>query len=574
LSISTDLSKRIAVLSAAIPLICLIFFVSQHLVNIPWGESWTFAKTLIIPADDHTLPISGLTMQFADHRPVTYYLVSILDLFATRWDLRAYPFITILQALTWITLLGMQLKRQNNQAFYLALLPMSCLIFAINLSVVWIRGYFDQLFYPLLITASLYVITSQPRGWRPLIISCMLSVCALYSTLVGITAFLVLPFALWLAGYRRVWHFAFWAAAFLASLWLYFTGWQQSKLTQPLSGPLLMVMLDVTQYALAVLGSVFSKTEWIATVLPIAGGLMAALNIYRLRKEDNFWRLMTPWLGMLAYGLVAAFLTSIGRLGSGISDFMMTKPHYSIMGAIFWLAVIALGGMVCVNARHARWLMYANLAVLAVLAPLYVQNNFKAAITFQLPDSSLYGPSSADETCVRFYPIDGNTDCFQVQGGTYWFKRQYAPTAYELAQRRLATFAFSDNVQAVMPSAYEDGDIIVVDGSLAAQHIPLVSPDGKRISESTVVHLLDFSQLQLYAGQTSRVITGESPAQLRAFADDIRGAHRVWYLSALQRTSFSSALLNILREQFIRLPGTHTPQVYKDTWLFIEKSAN
>lgn len=538
----------LALFLAVIPVAVLGIYIQQHVVNLPWGEGWVAAGRIVIPSYDGKLQLSALFSQIAEHRPFTAFAIILLIWPLSRWNMQFYPVVTILLTLTFVTLVILLLRRQSKQAVKFVLVPLSLICFAISLSALWFRGYFDQLFPPICLTASLLILSTRPVGWPNLPVLVVLGLLSLFSTLHGAIVWLVIPIALWIYGYRRIEYYLMWTLTFIVSLALYFQGWETSTLTKWVIPDSLDRIALIAGGALNVLGSTFANLTLTANLIAVAGIGLTVFNLVTLRKRADALTFVAPWIVMIIYAFLAAGAISLGRVGQGL-DYMFKKSHYMLVANMFWIGAIVLGVHACLSASSPRWRAWLwNSIVAAVCVVSYLQINIQAASTFQPQGMEPYGPSHEDELCVRAYVINGDQSCYKWG---YWLGTPGHPIrTYDLAARRLTTFASLDNIHATLPSAYQSGDLIVVNAPLAAQQVPLVDPAGKPIPDTMIFRILKADQRELYYLPLPYFAVGTDLSSDILFRDFIKQARRLWYLVAFTPTETGYWYDSLLQREY------------------------
>ena len=540
-------SKVVLALLSALPFAILATYVATHSVNAPWGEAWDYAQTLIIPTYDRTLNVAELYAQYIDHRIVTSKLLMVAYTYLTRWDLRSHSIVALMQAVAIFAFAVAMFSRGNRRGAWVVAIPFSMLIFAVNLSTVWVRPYNDTLFPFVFLIVGTWTITGGPPRWRNLMATAVCASGATFSTLIGFSMWGAMLPGLWAAGYRRPQYYGVWVALFGLHLAAYSIGFHFSGLTR-FGAPLLGVVL----FALALLGSAFSRSVPISVATAVVGLGLATFDLYLLRHTLDFGRRVSGWITLIAYGLVSALATAAGRAHLG-TWYALQAPHYTLISVCLWLGIIALSVMTLqeLSSDPRRVPATINLAVLVALVPLYARVNIEAASTFSLIGVS-YGPTAADEVCLRRAVITGKSDCFHDD---YWFGPSHAPINYELARRRLATFGRMEHIAATLPPEYQPSDRIVVYAPLAAQHVPVMDGAGHRVPDRDILHAMADDQRELFLPDAPPGALAVSASALPASLDTfVSGSSRIWYFATSEDPAPGRAIEAALHQKFA--PGT------------------
>ena len=510
-------------------------YVATHAVNAPWGEGWDYARTLIIPTYDGTLNAGELYTQYTDHRIVVSKLLMVAYTHLTRWDTRSHSVVALIQAVTIYAFAVAMFARGNRSGAWVVAVPFSMLIFAVNLATVWLRPYNDTLFPFVFLTIGAWVMTAGRPSWSSLIGMAACATGATFSHTVGQSTWGAMVPGLWAAGYRKPRYFGVWLLLAGLTLTAYWIGFHFSKLTQFGAS-----RGEVLSFALAILGSAFSRSVPISVATAVVGLSLATLDLWLLRHAQDFGRRVSGWVSLLLFGLVSAVATAVGRAHLG-TWYALQVPHYTLISVCLWFAIIALSVMTiqAPSSDRGRAALVVNLGVLAALVPLYVLVNVEAGRQFtQL--GITYGPTDADEQCLRRTVITGEKDCFHDR---FWFGAYHAPVNYELARRRLGTFGRMEHITATLPREYESSDRIVVFAPLAAQHVPLVDGQGRPIPAGDVLQIMADDQRGLFLldapSGALTVAASAVPASVDSFAN---GASRVWYLATSEDPATGSTI--------------------------------
>ena len=549
-------NKIVLAFLSALPFVVLATYVATHAVNAPWGEGWDYARTLIIPTYDGTLNVGELYAQYLDHRIVVSKLLMVAYTHLTRWDIRSHSVVALIQAVTIFAFAVAMFSRGNRAGAWVVAVPFSLLIFAVSLATVWLRPYNDTLFPFVFLTIGAWVMTAGVPSWRNLIGTAACATGATFSTMIGLLMWGTMVPGLWAAGYRKPRYFGVWLLLSCLNLTAYSIGFHFSKLTQFGAS-----RVDVVSFALAILGSAFSRTVPISVATAVVGLSLATLDLYLLRHVLDFGRRVSGWVSLLVYGLVSAVATAAGRAHLG-TWYAVQVPHYTLISVCLWIGIIALSVMTIQERSNdrGRVALTVNLGVLVALLPLYARVNIDAASQFKQLGIT-YGPTAADEDCLRRTVITGEKDCFHDR---YWFGAYHAPVNYELARRRLGTFGRMEHIAATLPPEYRPSDRIVVFAPLAAQHVPLADGAGRAVPAGDILRIMADDQRGLFLLDappgTLTAAASTLPASLDSFAG---GASRIWYFATSEDPPTGSAIEVALQRRFapatvqVDQPGQH-----------------
>lgn len=182
-------------------------------------------------------------------------------------------------------------------------------------------------------------LSAPARSWRDLVLAGGVALIASFTLAPGL---IVWPCGLLvLLGQRAPWRTAaVWCAAAACTFAVYFTGYATDPATAALrarSGA------DAFFYALVFLGTPLRSAEMSLHVLEALGAITAlafvAGAVLALRSADARYRAW-PWIGLGAYALTGAVITSYTRAGMGESQAM--SPRYVSVSAFLLVATVAL----------------------------------------------------------------------------------------------------------------------------------------------------------------------------------------------------------------------------------------
>jgi hypothetical protein len=153
-------------LLSVLPFAVLAIYVSRHSINVPWGEGWYYARAIVIPAYDGTLTWGGLWQPYTDNRIVMSRLLAVALTHLTRWNIRMHSLVAIAQAMAVFAFAVATFARGSRRGAAVVALPFSMLIFAVNMSTIWLRQYNDMLFPLLFLMIAGWRISAGPPRWR------------------------------------------------------------------------------------------------------------------------------------------------------------------------------------------------------------------------------------------------------------------------------------------------------------------------------------------------------------------------------------------------------------------------
>ena len=112
--------------------------------------------------------------------------------YLTRWDTRWHSVVAIIQATVIFLSVVAVFARDDRAGAWVMAVPASMLIFAVNVSTVWLRPYNDVLFPFVFLLLAIWVMTSGPPRWPRLIGAAACAIGATFSTLIGTLTWLAM----------------------------------------------------------------------------------------------------------------------------------------------------------------------------------------------------------------------------------------------------------------------------------------------------------------------------------------------------------------------------------------------
>ena len=351
----TRLGRIMAFCLTLLPAIFLAVLIIEYSVDFPQWDQWGYVKFFQHLAL-HTLTFSDLFAQVNEYRQLFPNLVFVALGRLTRWDLRYEMWAIFLLAciisfsvyrLAKLTIKGGYMRR------VLLLFMANLLIFAPVQYPNWLQG--QQLVYYVPIACVIACILVAHSRWTPgvrfLICGCLSTVSSFSSANGGVCWLVVLPVLLTASHDPipgRRWYLVAWIMGLLSNAALYLYGyhkpwWSPSPLAA-LAHPLRAVV-----YFLAFLGGPLGLEK--GAPLTLVGILLLSLFavgcilVIRFRRDSTFVRSMTPWLMVGAYSILTGAMTTIGRVGLGVGQSIITARYigysvYLVVSLVFLVPLV------------------------------------------------------------------------------------------------------------------------------------------------------------------------------------------------------------------------------------------
>lgn len=536
----------IAVLLSLMPIYLVYLYIATYARPVPINDQWLEPLEIAIAVHNGSFTLEDITQETYGHRAVFSYGLTALVSYSTHWQVMIEVYVIFGLALLRFGLLVLLFHDHLPQLTPLVLLPFSLLVFSAYQYLVWLCGVYSVWhFVSLFALAAVVVLKHYPVGWRPLLAAAFFAFCATFSQGSGTVTFLVLLLTLWMFGYRRPLYYAFWIAATVFSLGLYFGG---SSITlggetSATSSTLNFENREVlARFVLAYIGNPFTNNLDMELPQGVGGVgmalLLANLSYLWMRRRD--WSQLAAWVTLVGFNLAIAMTVFASRFRPDRFIYAI-EQRYALVSTNFWAAFAAvaiLAGWVYWHERqpkgYARLLLGVNGLFLLMLAGLYAQANiWNWQVTAKRFDHAVgYDDADLNEAaCIRDFPLRRDMTCLKQtypnQLGNATDEQIYQLAAYEL------TIFADQETRFVLPSSYKAGSPILLDTESRWLNIYVRDWMLDGIDEETLFHVappeqqfstqdLPVPPQNLYADWS-----GETPTR---FIEFIGQAQQVWYL--------------------------------------------
>ncbi|MDQ2918748.1 MAG: hypothetical protein M3R10_02580, partial [Verrucomicrobiota bacterium] len=348
----------------AIPAVVIGWLIFLYGVDTPWGDQWDGMAQLFEKGQAGTLSFSDFFAFHNEHRIFFPRLIMFATARLTHWNVRAEMFIIwlLLCVSAWnIRLLAKASGWRDLRTCFWLLLAGNLLLFT---PLQWenlIWGFQIGFLLPLAATTTaLWLATTMSRPWD-FVGTMILCLITTFSIASGFTSWLLVAPVLAFARKKetsrpslRWW--LIWISVACVSTWFYFRGFAQPS-GHPSEQDGLTHPLDALRFFIAYLGSPFASGTAFdkSLIAQITGGtllvsLLALLGyLWRWRNEKELLLRAIPWLSLGGIALVNASLTTIGRVGFGISAAL--APRYVSFSIMLPLALLFLGALILQDAQ-------------------------------------------------------------------------------------------------------------------------------------------------------------------------------------------------------------------------------
>lgn len=377
-----------------IPFIYLAWVVARYSVDVPFADQWELVPVLE-KSYRGELRFADLWAQHNEHRIFFPRVIMLALAQATHWRIGWELAVNIILATGFMALLTWQIRRTARalevDELRWAMLASSLLVFSVGQYQNWLWGWQLQIFLSLLaVTAGIMLLTNGRVTWAKFAAAATLGFIASHSFANGIL-FWPIGIVLLMRGSSgalagkmpalpafgrqlRTAPVLLWSFLAVLTLGSYLLHYQKPTrhpaLTSALKHP-----LDFLTYVLKYLGSLCAQygnaavlpdsvlaVVFGAAAMALLGWAVCAL-IWKNPKQEEALR---PYLGMVAYPILSALMTGVGRAGFGSEQAM--ESRYCTLTVPLWVSLIVFLILLArTNASHRKAARLAQWALALIL---------------------------------------------------------------------------------------------------------------------------------------------------------------------------------------------------------------
>jgi hypothetical protein len=319
-------------------------FVVLSVSNAPIYDEWLWSP-LIVAAHTGTLVPAQLWAQQNSHRSVLPSLIALGLAALTGWDMRVEALVSVLLILACqLCVLRLFVRERGVARAAGPFLAASLLLYSLCQVENLLWGFQLSWFLANALAFAMLVALAFAPGMR-------LPVPRFWVALagaIGASFSMLFGFAVWPAGFAvlwrarfagRRWFQALWAAAACACAFAYVVGYQRPPDEHGWFAEAARPLLDVPQFALAVLGSPLGLAggRWLCELL---GAILCAVFVAFAVRAKRDGAAAEPWLGLFAFGAGVAVLIGLGRTAYGVDAAVISR--YTTPATAAWIALLGI----------------------------------------------------------------------------------------------------------------------------------------------------------------------------------------------------------------------------------------
>jgi len=437
---------------AIIPLLCLIYCVSEYMVDVPFLDQWGRIP-LFEKAYEGTLTFNDLWQQQSDceHRPLFPRLIMIGLVKISKWKISYELTTNILFSIATFLTITYQIRLTNKflkNSKPCWLIPIiSLIIFSLSQSTNWLWGWTMIIFLNVFaITSGFVVLSNFGTKWAGFCSAALLGIIGTYSFANGLLYWPIGLFILFFIDHQdkknKILKLILWTATSILIIGSYVYTFE----TNPRHPSILFCLSHPYQYLTYVLSYLGSplfcfRNLTAAALLGLSGLIIFVFLIHDLIKYQNIkFQVLAPYIALSFYSIGAGLLTGVGRVWFGPKQALSSR--YVTTSSLFWISNIILLYLY-INVRKNRlkeklistetdktnsekaspkefWKLYSkeltsqakSVSIITIVTVLIFANsissiaNFKRKYNLLAPArNALMTGKSDDELLKRLYPI-------------------------------------------------------------------------------------------------------------------------------------------------------------------------
>jgi hypothetical protein len=395
----------------------LLLFVARFGVDVPWLDQWD-----LVPFLDGTS--HDWWAQHNEHRLLFPRLIMVGLARLTRWDVRWEMWLIVVLAALLFFVLARFFDGSSSYTVPWVIPLLSLIVFSLNQWENWTWGWQIQIEgNALCVAVGIWLLSRKPSDPGHLLAAFAMGVLATFSFLNGLLFWPIGYLILVISKSGRRWRIA-WATLSVLVIASFFRGYHANLAHHPSTSLVLRQPLQACAYVLVYLGAPLSISTrsglyWAACCGAVGVVLFLGL-IRRLICRGASPRRASGALGLAAYALGSAAMTSVGRLGFGITQ--ARTPRYIAFSLLLWVAILSLLSLAAVS----RWALRGILLFIAA-----------SAVASDLHGGLVGAERSREQQWARAALVQGNVAAF---GSSYPPLEVLRARADTLRRLRLSVF--------------------------------------------------------------------------------------------------------------------------------------
>jgi hypothetical protein len=334
---------------AVIPLACLIWFVNEYTVDVPFWDQWDFMP-LLQKSYEGALTLGDMLAQHNEHRPFFPWLIMIPLARFSGWNISYELAVNILLGVCILFVIVYQLRKTDSsidgQRGYWPIPVLSLIVFSLQQTENWLWGWQMQVFLNILaVIVGIVLLTNYAKKWIGWWFALLMGIIGTYSFANGLIYWPICLLMLFLIslhskkGMRL--KMIIWAVISAIIIFTYMYRYRKPQVHPSLS-LFFDFPLEYARYILIYLGSPLCRYQSnYAMLFGLFGLGIFSYTIWALISSCRIkLNVLAPYIACGFYSIGSAIITGIARLG--FTSEQATTSRYVTVANLLWISNIAL----------------------------------------------------------------------------------------------------------------------------------------------------------------------------------------------------------------------------------------
>jgi hypothetical protein len=340
--------RAILLIIYLVPFVALLWFVSTFGVDVPQWDQWELVNLFKAVAEQRA-SFQDFFKQHNEHRLIFPKLIFTILAFSSNWSIKLEIYFNVLLAALLVLItqkIAFDQTLKHDRSLHLTGIFTSFLAFSFVQWENWLWGFqLSWFFINLCLAIAILALVNQTQPiWKKLLIAAVFCAIASFSLAYGLFTWLAtLPtlITLWRTSRHIYQAVLLWIGLCLICALIYFWGYQK-----PAGHPDVFYFLQhpliAANYFLTLLGSPMLHGSSFKPLL----GLLVFVNFlvfvawYLRHLSSKFAQDAAPWISFGLFALLFDLVTTIGRVGFGVSQ--AASPRYTSVSLLLLVALVQL----------------------------------------------------------------------------------------------------------------------------------------------------------------------------------------------------------------------------------------
>ncbi|MEM6528043.1 MAG: hypothetical protein AAF653_07090, partial [Chloroflexota bacterium] len=331
-----------------VPPVMLFTLIATYSVEIPLHDEWDLTLATAVTTASGDLTFADWWTQHNNARPVLPRMFASLWAVTHDLNLRVELSLVYIMAVMVLILLLTLVHAQVPELTAYLMLPLSAMVFSLPQYGLWL--WIGIIWIPIILFLLLGMVIIQRRevSWGALIAAALTCVAASLCHAGGFVTWVALLVMIWMIGYRKWQHIAFWITAAVTTRLVFLIGYvdyDPTEVTATVSG--------MTVYFLTLLSAPFTLRfsfsggalyNLLIVVLPLLSLILALAGTLYIYRRTRTLKVIAPWVTLLTFGIVHAALITWSRAPFGQQQAQLTSRYVATTN-VYWYGVVIAGAL-------------------------------------------------------------------------------------------------------------------------------------------------------------------------------------------------------------------------------------